>query len=120
MAKWIQVRALRDGHYGGRYREAGDVFPVPAGQKLGSWMQRVSDPPPQKADPSTVKPDAAAVLAAVQGLDPDRDDHWTKDGLPAMEAVEAALGVRASVLTRDDVDAAAPDFRRPPAAPGPA
>lgn len=47
---------------------------------------------------------------AVLGLDPADDSHWTKDGKPAMTAVEKLYG--SSGLTRADVDAAAPGFTR--------
>lgn len=47
---------------------------------------------------------------AVLGLDPADDSHWTKDGKPAMTAVEKLYG--SSGLTRADVDAAAPGFNR--------
>lgn len=47
---------------------------------------------------------------AVLALDPKNDDHWTKDGQPAMSAVEKLYG--ASDVTRAQVKAAAPDFDR--------
>lgn len=47
---------------------------------------------------------------AVLGLDPADDSHWTKEGKPAMTAVEKLYG--SSGLTRADVDAAAPGFTR--------
>lgn len=34
----IKVRAIAKGFYGGRVREAGDVFEVNAKQDIGSWM----------------------------------------------------------------------------------
>lgn len=51
---------------------------------------------------------------AVMTLDPVDDSHWTKDGKPAMTAVEKLYG--SSGLTRADVDAAAPGFNREKAA----
>lgn len=47
---------------------------------------------------------------AVLALDPADDSHWTKDGKPAMTAVEKLYG--SSGLTRADVDAAAQGFNR--------
>ena len=47
---------------------------------------------------------------AVLALDPKNDDHWTKDGQPAMSAVEKLYG--SSDITRAQVKAAAPDFDR--------
>ena len=54
---------------------------------------------------------ANPVLAkAVMKLDPEDDDHWTKAGLPALVAVEDALGKAGA--TRKDVDAAIPGWNR--------
>ncbi len=47
---------------------------------------------------------------AVLGLDPADDAHWTKDGKPAMTAVEKLYG--ATDITRADVEAVAPGFNR--------
>lgn len=47
---------------------------------------------------------------AIFTLDPENDDHWTKDGQPAMSAVEKLYG--SSAITRADVRAAAPEFSR--------
>ena len=49
------------------------------------------------------------VKDALKKLRVDKDDHWTKSGLPAMEAVEKFSGMQ---LTRDDVTAAWPGFKR--------
>lgn len=48
---------------------------------------------------------------AVAALDPMDDAHWTADGKPAMVAVSQFYG--ATDITRADVEAAAPGFRRP-------
>ena len=53
----------------------------------------------------------AKLLRAVQSLDPDNDAHWTKDGKPAMTAVEKFYG--SADVTRADVEAVAPGFTRP-------
>ena len=47
---------------------------------------------------------------AVRGLDPDNDEHWTADGRPRMDAVEAAFG--SADVNRVDVQQAAPGFDR--------
>lgn len=47
---------------------------------------------------------------AVRSLDPENDDHWTKDGRPTMAAVEKSYG--ATDFTRADVDAVAPGYTR--------
>jgi hypothetical protein len=53
------------------------------------------------------------ILDAVNQLDPNNDNHWTADGLPRLETVR--LMASDSSLSRDDVEKAAPDFRRPKA-----
>jgi len=40
------------------------------------------------------------ILAGLLRLHPDNDTHWTKEGLPSMEAVEAMLGQK---IQREDV-----------------
>lgn len=47
---------------------------------------------------------------AIAQLDPADDTHWTKDGKPAMVAVEKLYG--SSGITRQDVEAAAPGLLR--------
>ena len=47
---------------------------------------------------------------AVLGLDPADDTHWTKDGKPAMTAVEKLYG--SAAITRADVEAVAPGWTR--------
>lgn len=47
---------------------------------------------------------------AVMGLDPADDTHWTKDGKPAMTAVEKLYG--SAGITRADVEAVAPGHTR--------
>lgn len=53
----------------------------------------------------------AKLLKAVHSLDPKDDSHWTKDGKPAMTAVEKLYG--AADVTRADVEAVAPGYTRP-------
>lgn len=47
---------------------------------------------------------------AVAKLDPANDDHWTREGLPAMKAVEAFYG--SADITRADVEAVAKGLHR--------
>ncbi len=47
---------------------------------------------------------------ALSSLDPANDEHWTADGLPRMDAVQALVG--SSDITREDVTNAAPDLTR--------
>jgi hypothetical protein len=49
------------------------------------------------------------ITTALAQLDPDRDEHWTSSGLPAMDAMRALVGAE---VTRAQVTAAAPDFTR--------
>lgn len=52
----------------------------------------------------------AKLEKALAKLDPENDDHWTKDGLPALAAVESFYG--SAGVKRADVTAAAPALRR--------
>lgn len=49
------------------------------------------------------------VREALGNLDPANEEHWTQDGLPRLDAVEALLGGNAS---RKLITDAAPDFTR--------
>lgn len=49
------------------------------------------------------------IVDALATLDPQNDDHWTSDGLPRMDVLEALCG---HTLTRADVTAAAKGFSR--------
>lgn len=55
-----------------------------------------------------------ALRKAVMALDPGADSHWTAAGLPAMAAIEEALGDTG--FTREDVNAAAPGWDKEKAA----
>ena len=50
------------------------------------------------------------VVEAVYALDPDRQDHWTVAGLPAMKAIEALVGSNA--VQRSDIERLLPDYNR--------
>ena len=50
------------------------------------------------------------ILEALSQLDPLNDDHWTTDGAPRMDAIEAIVGDKS--ITRKDIVNAAPDFNR--------
>jgi len=63
-----------------------------------------------KAAADKTPPSADDIRNAVGLLDAKNDDHWTAAGLPKVEAVEAILG---SDLKRADIEAAAPDAKRP-------
>ena len=50
------------------------------------------------------------IAAAVRGLNPENDEHWTGAGLPAMAAVEDLVGSKD--IKRADVEAAVPGWDR--------
>ena len=52
----------------------------------------------------------ASIAAAVLELNPDRGEHWTVDGKPAMDAVETLIGDAS--ITREDVEEASPEASR--------
>jgi hypothetical protein len=58
------------------------------------------------------------ILDAVKQLDKANDTHWTADGLPRLEAVRELASDTS--LTREQVEAAAPGFKRPHEAAEPA
>lgn len=49
---------------------------------------------------------------ALRGLDPANKDHWTANGLPRMDVLEQALGLKSSDIKREQVTAVAPKFSR--------
>ena len=55
------------------------------------------------------RPQPVTLQEALSGLDASDDDHWTKSGLPAVEAVDLLLG---GSVTRADIERAAPDLKR--------
>ena len=54
--------------------------------------------------------DAEKILAGLQKLVRENDNHWTQDGKPRLEAVRLLAGDQS--LSREDIDAAAPGFSR--------
>lgn len=49
------------------------------------------------------------IKAALAKLDPANDEHWTTDGLPRLDAIEALVG---AAVARKDITNAAPEFTR--------
>jgi hypothetical protein len=49
------------------------------------------------------------IVEALHTLDPKLATHWTGDGLPRVDVVSAIVG---RTLTRSDISAEAPDFKR--------
>jgi len=62
------------------------------------------------------------LIETLRQLDPANNAHWTQNGLPRLDVLSASIG---SDVSRNDVAAAAPNFRRdnlelpPPPAPEP-
>lgn len=61
-------------------------------------------------EPSTDPATTDEIKAAVDLLDGKNEAHWTKAGLPAVEAVAEITG---KAVTREAIEAAAPDAKRP-------
>lgn len=53
---------------------------------------------------------AKEIKEATTLLDGNNDEHWTQSGEARMEALESVLGYQ---ITRKELDAAVPDFKRP-------
>lgn len=87
---------------GGVEAEAGQAGSVPGGDGQPAQLNPAGDPPPPEVN--------AKLQKAVQSLDPADDNHWTKDGKPAMTAVEKLYG--SAAITRADVEAVAPGWTR--------
>ena len=56
------------------------------------------------------EPTDQEILAAVQLLDPEKDEHWTSAGLPAMSSLQEIL--EDERVTRADVERIAPKYDR--------
>lgn len=84
--------------------------PVPAdignGSVEGAAGQAGSVPPGDGHEDAR----AARIRAAVTQLDPAKDEHWTADGLPRVDAVAALSGEQS--VNRRDVERYAPDVVR--------
>lgn len=94
------------------------TYAEPAGSSRASRAE--TSPPPADPPAATLTADAIAKLkskanvsAALAGLDPTNDEHWTAAGLPAMGEIEARIGTKE--ITRAEVSEMFPDFKRPPA-----
>jgi hypothetical protein len=59
----------------------------------------------------------AQIVEALGKLDPTTDEHWTKDGQPALSVVASFIG-EGGVVTRKEVIDASPDFSRANPQPG--
>lgn len=110
--------ALKEGPDGQRdLQEAGDAAPVSGGDVEAEARKAGGAPdgdgqPAARTDPvkePTVKLNTK-LQKAVLGLDPADDTHWTKDGKPAITAVEKLYG--SAGITRADVESVAPGHTR--------
>lgn len=101
---------------------SGEVQPDGAGSDAGDAAAVEPSPAPADAGgaPELAEGDGHApsvnekLAAAIRSLDPTRDELWTKDGKPAVSAVETAYGFPG--VTRADVEAALPGYTRATAA----
>lgn len=119
-SKMKRVRAVKRCYFGRLY-EPGDEFEVPVGTNPKSkCIVDLKDAP---AAPPAVEEALATqtlseasgdpgqkIRAALERLDPTDDDHWTKDGLPAMSVLEDLLNDKS--VTRAMVHNADPGFNR--------
>lgn len=44
----ITVKALRQGFFGSAMRRPGDIFEIEAESQMGSWMEKIDGPVPEK------------------------------------------------------------------------
>lgn len=97
--------------------EAGDAAPVSGGD-VEAEARKAGGAPDGDGQPAALtdpveEPTAklnTKLQKAVLGLDPADDTHWTKDGKPAITAVEKLYG--SAGITRADVESVAPGHTR--------
>lgn len=93
--------------------EAGDAAPVSSGG-VEAEAGQAGVVPDGDGQPDVLKEPSAIVNTrlqrAVMSLDAGDDTHWTRDGKPAMTAVEKLYG--SAGITRADVEAAVPGWTR--------
>jgi hypothetical protein len=116
----IKVRATKRGEYK-TLKEEGDEFEVEFERHFSeNWMERISgagkaDNDSQVQDSDNEDTDlegdqAVAINNALDQLDPENNDHWTKDDKPKMSVIEDIIGDKS--ITRGDVEAVRPGFSR--------
>ena len=66
--------------------------------------------PLSQAAQTTPRIDPMPLASALAALDPAKDSDWTVGGKPDIAAVSALVGV---TVTRAEIDAVAPDLKRP-------
>lgn len=99
--KGIEARESEINGSGSGEDSTGESRSVPAGNGQSAEL----------SEAETVKIEVnQKLLKAVQGLDAGEDANWTRDGRPAMAAVERAYG--ASDVTRADIEAVSPGYTR--------
>lgn len=101
----VRFRELQDAH--AEQLKAETERADAAEKQVGELQARITELEKEAADRGL---DPELVKAAVEGLDPKNDEHWTQAGLPEVAAVKAALGAD---VTRAQIAAAAPEAKRP-------
>jgi hypothetical protein len=116
-ARDVAERGLRqDGPTVAEYVKAGysaKTYP-PAGYAGKSTAEEVAEAVKAEEAAAIAKAKSPeSVKAALDQLDPANDEDWTAAGLPAMGRIEALIGTKE--ITRAEVSAMFPDFKRPEA-----
>jgi hypothetical protein len=101
------IDGLRDQH-AADMRDATEAFKALM-ERAEAAEKRVAE---LEAEAAARGPDPDLIRAAIDGLDPKNDAHWTKAGLPEVAAVKEALGAD---VNRAQIEAAASDAKRPEA-----
>lgn len=81
---------------------------TPEGRQAVGLTEDWASQPNKKQHPTP--PGEPTLMDVVQSLDPEQDDHWTKDGKPNLSMVSAQVG---RYITRKEVDSKTDDYRRP-------
>ena len=104
----IEVIAKSPGYYGNKWREIGERFSIRAKDERGNWRQRAGLTDDEPGEETVVTDEM--ITAALAQLDHTNHAHWTAEGKPRMDAVEAFVG--SDTVTRKDVDRVAPNLVR--------
>lgn len=100
--------------------EGGDAGGIPDGDGHEESLTKDEDPEQDQSPAEDAKQEGPELneklQRAILALDSENDQHWTKDGKPAMTAVEGIYG--STAITRAQVEAAYPGYNRSVAAQG--
>jgi hypothetical protein len=124
----MKFRVLRDSYLFRTFYKPGEIVDFPddklprdiSGNVMFNKMSALEPLQPPAAPVAAVVPASEpetddvvvtdeALLAEIEKLDPDQNEHWTLGGLPSLEYL---CGVFGQKISRKDVQRVKPDFTR--------